>query len=292
MRKLTVIVLVVLAVSACCFAFAEDTPPAKITWHASLDAALTAAKTSGKPVMVDFTAEWCHFCKQLDTETYTDPKIVALSAKFECVKVDADKEDAACKKYGARSFPTIVFLSGAQEALRTVGLTAAPVFLAKMQLALDNQKLVAEIPDLEAKANAKPPDAAAVARLGHIYTAAERNEKALPLLNEAAKLDKDGKLGLLVDVKLDQAIVEAQRRDRQALADLKAWITANPDHPRMAEARLQRGFTLAVAGEMDAALVDFDAVTAAQPEGLQAQLAANYAQLIRDQAKVAKPGGS
>jgi thiol-disulfide isomerase/thioredoxin len=292
MRRLTATLLIALAVSACCVAFADDAPPTKIAWHKTLDSALDAAKTSGKPVMVDFTAEWCHFCQQLDTETYTDPKVVALSEKFECAKVDADREDATCKKYAARSFPTIVFLSGDQEALRTVGFSAAPVFLAKMQLALDNQKLVAEIPDLQAKANANPPDAAAVARLGHVYTVTEKNEKAQPLLDQAAKLDKGGQLGLLVDVKLDQAIIESRRRDRAALADLKAWIEANPGSPRMAEARLQRGYTLAVTGDMDGALADFDAVVAAQPDGLQGLMAANYSKLIRDEAKVAKPGGS
>ena len=292
MRKLTVILLVALALSALCFAFADDAPPTKITWHPNMDAALAAAKTSGKPVMADFDATWCHFCTQFDSETLADPKVIALSAKFECVKVDVDKDEAIAKKYEVRRYPTVVFLSGGQEALRMVESSTAPVFLGKMQLALDNQKLVAEIPDLEAKAHAKPPDAAAVAQLGHIYTEAEKDDKALPLLNQAAKLDKDGKLGLLSDVKLDRALIESRRRDKGALADLKAWIAANPDSPRMPEARVARGFTLAAAGEMDAALADLDAVIAAQPDGLQGAMAANYAKIIRDQAQAPKPGGS
>ncbi len=81
-----------------------------ISWKNDLSAALGEAKSSGKPVMVDFYTDWCGWCKKLDADTYADPNVKKLAEKFISVKVDADKSPDTAVKYGVSGYPTIIFL--------------------------------------------------------------------------------------------------------------------------------------------------------------------------------------
>jgi thiol:disulfide interchange protein DsbD len=86
-----------------------------IEWQDSFANGLAIAKKEKKPVMVDFYAEWCGWCKKLDKTTYLDQKVIGLSKKFICVKVDTDKDQESPAKYGVRGLPTIVFFNSKGE---------------------------------------------------------------------------------------------------------------------------------------------------------------------------------
>jgi thiol:disulfide interchange protein len=116
---------------------AVQAPAENITWVNSLDEGLKLASTAGKPVMVDFYAEWCGWCKKLDKDVYTDPQVKALSKNFICVKVDTDKDQASSSKFGVQGLPTIVFLKGDGTLInKIVGYQPAPEFAKSMQAAL------------------------------------------------------------------------------------------------------------------------------------------------------------
>jgi thioredoxin-related protein len=82
-----------------------------INWKSDFDAAMAEAKSSGKPLMVDFYTEWCTWCKKLEADTYTDNDVAELSNQFVCAKIDADKNRALVVKYMVRGYPTILFLN-------------------------------------------------------------------------------------------------------------------------------------------------------------------------------------
>jgi thioredoxin:protein disulfide reductase len=115
-----------------------------VQWLPYSDAALSRASRESKPVFIDFYADWCAPCKELDSQTYSAPEVVSRSGEFIMVKVDltsADDPQAEFlrKKYQARGVPTLVFLTpdGREIAeLRGTGFESKDVFLEKMNRAL------------------------------------------------------------------------------------------------------------------------------------------------------------
>jgi thiol:disulfide interchange protein DsbD len=79
-----------------------------------VERALAAARAERRPVMIDFFAEWCAACKELDRETYVAPDVVAESARFVRIKVDGtntlDPVDALYQRFGVIGLPTVAFV--------------------------------------------------------------------------------------------------------------------------------------------------------------------------------------
>lgn len=79
------------------------------------DAYLAQAQQDQKPVMIDFFADWCAACKELDKFTYTDEDIQIEAQRFAAIKIDATEDTAALaalqKRFGVIGLPTVVFLN-------------------------------------------------------------------------------------------------------------------------------------------------------------------------------------
>ncbi len=58
---------------------------------------ISAARRSGKPVVVDVAADWCPSCHQLDRETFSDPSVAAKLASVTTVRVDITRYDDQAK---------------------------------------------------------------------------------------------------------------------------------------------------------------------------------------------------
>jgi thioredoxin:protein disulfide reductase len=92
-----------------------DMPKGSLTWEHSEAEASARAKAEKRPMLIDFTAEWCGACKEIAKETFSDPRVVekAVSAKFVAIKVDATNDedpqvDAVKGKYKVVGLPTVV----------------------------------------------------------------------------------------------------------------------------------------------------------------------------------------
>ena len=77
---------------------------------------------AGKPVLVDFWAEWCAPCRMLA------PTIDAIAEQFGdsagVVKVNVDDNTSTAQRYGIKGIPTLILFSGGKEVERVVGATS------------------------------------------------------------------------------------------------------------------------------------------------------------------------
>ena len=71
------------------------------------------ARASGKPVVIDFYADWCTACKELDHKTWVDASVQQEAERFVAIKMDfTEKSDWAAEKkaeYGVAGLPTVIF---------------------------------------------------------------------------------------------------------------------------------------------------------------------------------------
>jgi thiol:disulfide interchange protein DsbD len=98
------------------------------------------AKSTDKPTIIDFYADWCAQCKELDKYTYIDPKIIELSKKFNNIKVDLTKGDKEIEsKFKIQGLPVVAFIDKngkEREDLRVTGFLNPEEFIKVMEKAL------------------------------------------------------------------------------------------------------------------------------------------------------------
>ncbi|HSG27354.1 MAG TPA: thioredoxin family protein, partial [Candidatus Krumholzibacterium sp.] len=114
-----------------------------IEWQEWSDRLLTEAAGSGRPVMIDFSADWCIPCHELELITFTDEQVLELSSGFTTLKVDltrsGETEKALKERFDVRGVPTIVFFgpSGREvPGARITGFVGPEVMLEKMRSAM------------------------------------------------------------------------------------------------------------------------------------------------------------
>jgi thiol:disulfide interchange protein DsbD len=80
---------------------------------AQLDAALAEARTAGQPVMLDFTAEWCISCKEMEEYTFQDAGVIGALEPFMLLRADVtdnnDDDQALLQRIRSFGPPTIAF---------------------------------------------------------------------------------------------------------------------------------------------------------------------------------------
>ena len=72
------------------------------------------AKNKGKKILLDFSADWCTSCKELEDITFADTAVINKMSEFVLVRADVtantDQEKALSKKYGVFGPPVLLFL--------------------------------------------------------------------------------------------------------------------------------------------------------------------------------------
>jgi len=109
-----------------------------VAWVPFSPAALSAAHTSGKPAVVDFTASWCLPCRENEAVTFTDPEVGAEARRFVMLRADVTETTAEAEqwmgKYQVLGVPTILFYgSDGREQAREVGIVEPRRFLDVMR---------------------------------------------------------------------------------------------------------------------------------------------------------------
>lgn len=96
-------------------------------WSHDWDAAAEQARSTGKPPLVLFTADWCPPCKTLKGELGRSDVSKYLKDNYTLVVVDltdrGGPNNARAKEYGVQGIPTLILYSAAgREQARTFGM--------------------------------------------------------------------------------------------------------------------------------------------------------------------------
>lgn len=139
------VVLLALRIAAHFLSTADEAKPL-VNW-VSIAEGIELARTSDKPILFDFMAEWCQPCHVLDAEVFQNAAIAReINERFIAVRVvDRRQEDgrnhpsvdALQRRYNVRAFPTLVIADAAgEERARMEGFRGRVAFERMMAQAL------------------------------------------------------------------------------------------------------------------------------------------------------------
>jgi thiol-disulfide isomerase/thioredoxin len=209
-----------------------------VKWERQFDEALKKAKAAGKPVLVDFWADWCGWCHRLDKTTYVDPAVVERLEAFVPVKVNTEgsrKETEVAMRYDVSSLPTLVFVTPAgRQIARVNGFQGPGTFPRTLDKAREEARKVMGWEDAIER---NPKDAGALSSLGVHLFEQEFYEESRDILYRATAVDADRPLDARRRARLLLAMIQNyDKKYAEAEALLKEALGLKP--PPEDEAKL------------------------------------------------------
>ncbi len=82
----------------------------EIVWLNNYNTARREAHDKNLPLVIDFSTQNCHWCRQLEATTFRDPAVVRLlSEHFVALRLDGEKDANIAQSLGINAYPTLVF---------------------------------------------------------------------------------------------------------------------------------------------------------------------------------------
>jgi thiol:disulfide interchange protein DsbD len=113
-------------------------------WVSNFDEGMRKGLETGKPLLVDFYADWCPPCIELDKRTFSQPEVREKGESFVMVKINCSYDDENCQKatgrYHVVGWPTVLFLKPNGDPIPGIqwvgGFADPPTMLSLMEQAL------------------------------------------------------------------------------------------------------------------------------------------------------------
>ena len=105
------------------------------------------AKQEGRPIILEFYADWCVPCKELERFTFSDQRVIKSTEDFVRLRVDLSNYDSAesvniRRQFNVTGVPEIMFFDsqgGEVNAARVIGFLSANDFLQRIKKARFSQ---------------------------------------------------------------------------------------------------------------------------------------------------------
>jgi thiol:disulfide interchange protein DsbD len=100
-------------------------------------AAVEASLAGTGPVIIDFYADWCAPCRELDEKTFSAPAVRSVLEGYSRFKVDLTRSTESSQelttRYRVMGVPTVVVFSGGEEIFRITGFEPPEQFLKRLE---------------------------------------------------------------------------------------------------------------------------------------------------------------
>lgn len=92
-----------------------EMPKTQLAWIEKQSSALALARLEKRPILIDFTAEWCAACKELSRVTFADPVVKTELSRFVLLRIDSTNDDdpgviAVRNQYKVVGLPTVLII--------------------------------------------------------------------------------------------------------------------------------------------------------------------------------------
>jgi thioredoxin-like negative regulator of GroEL len=185
-----------------------EEPRFSVAWVDDVDKGFELARERRQAVLIDFFADWCPPCREMDQSVWTNPHVGEAAKRTVLVRVDFDKEKSLARRYGVDAIPTMVFVDPwGIEIGRIVGLQSSGEMVLRFESVPGNFAAVAAYQSrLEKNGN----DAEALVRIGAFY----RSQKLL----------------IGADAYFERAIQASGKGKRDPLSGMEAYLGLGLDH--------------------------------------------------------------
>jgi len=116
------------------FSSCQQAPTHPFPWKPYSQQAIQDSTANKKPVVIDFSAEWCPICHDLDRTVFSLPEIQNKLAQVTTLRMDMTDQDdpqvqKIAEKYEIEGLPTVIFLdSSGKEINRIIGFVTPQEF--------------------------------------------------------------------------------------------------------------------------------------------------------------------
>ncbi len=106
----------------------------EIPWSTDIEGSLQHAASTGQPVLLEFTADWCMYCKRMEKTTFVDPRVVSfVNQNYVAVRIDADEHKQLVADLDIKGLPAILIVSPTLQIIERIpGFQTPDALLAKL----------------------------------------------------------------------------------------------------------------------------------------------------------------
>ncbi len=210
--------------------------PTQITFATDYQNALKLAAEKNQKLIIDFNTDWCTWCKRLDTVTFVDSSVIAMSQNLIFAKINAEKDTITAQKYRVKGYPTVVLMNSDGSEIERIGGYLPPK---EFKETIDNYLNGINTLDYFLKKADSASGTEISYRIGEKYSDRGMYPEAETYFAKVVSADPDNK-----ELRTDSAmmsIADLKRRDKkydEAMAEFKKIMDKFPGTDQATDAEL------------------------------------------------------
>ncbi len=227
-----------------------------ITWERDYGKAIERAQAEKKLIIADMFTDWCALCKQMDAETFADPKLIQnMSDKYVWLKLNTETEEEGKrlqKEFAILTYPTILVLDGqGEEQDRIDRFLAAAQFMERVRSFVDSPDSLAS---LRKAVQEQPNSVSARYALAEKLLNQNNYAKAALEFKKVIQLDPENGKGKTDLSQYNVALcLASEEKFVEAIAQLDLLETRFPRSDAVADAAVLRGQIYRCCNKLDEA---------------------------------------